>query len=322
MFGAACRRFTQFAGARSIRGSSLALKFQIRNFSSRSRLLNAALPGTILTVSGGAVLFGAALALKSPAHLLEEKTSHETSATQENQGLVEKFLRMVGMEHWVTWAVEPADRAGCPPGKLLPDPPELPPGVVHRVLVLGLEDCLIHTEWDRVHGHRTKKRPGLDAFLAHVSQYYEIVIFSSALTSYATPIVMPFQESGYVHHVLCRENTKFVNGKHVKDLSYLNRDLRHVVILDNNPDSYSHQPFNAVPIKPWRDDQEDAELIDLVPFLDAIVREDILDVREVIKHFQGSYVPDKFRQMRLQALDRKKKGYWKLCFQYPPCILN
>lgn len=220
----------------------------------------------------------------------------------------EWFLKLTGIRGWINWAVEPAERAGCPPGKLLPDPPELPPGVSHRVLVLGLEDCLIHTEWDRVHGHRTKKRPGLDAFLAHASQYYEIVIFSSALQSYADPIVRPFFESGYVHHMLCRENTKYVNGKYVKDLSYLNRDLRHVVIVDTNPDSYSHQPFNAVPIKPWRDDTDDTELVDLVPFIEAIVKEDVPDVRDVIRHFQGTYFPDKFRSLKYQAIERKKKG--------------
>lgn len=74
---------------------------------------------------------------------------------------------------------------------------------------------------------------------------------------------------------LFREHTKYVHGKHIKDLSYLNRDLRHVVIVDNNPvrssmlaagcavtlavgadarygtASYSHQPLNGIGIKPW-----------------------------------------------------------------------
>ncbi len=257
-----------------------------------------------LSLAGGGAVLVAGLALKPPTHLLDETAKVESHFDNS----AEWFLKTSGIRGWINWAVEPAERAGCPPGKLLPDPPELPPGVNHRVLVLGLEDCLIHTEWDRVHGHRTKKRPGLDAFLAHASQYFEVVIFSSALQSYADPIVRPFFESGYVHHMLCRENTKYENGKYVKDLSYLNRDLRHVVILDTNPDSYSYQPFNAIPVKPWRDDADDTELIDLVPFIEAIVKEDVPDVREVIRHFQGSYFPDKFRSLRYQALERKKKG--------------
>ena len=250
----------------------------------------------------------AGFALKPEDQMLEEKSAKTELGAAEIESTTEWILKLTGIRGWINWAVEPAERAGCPPGKLLPDPPELPPGVNHRVLVLGLEDCLIHTEWDRVHGHRTKKRPGLDAFLAHASQFYEVVIFSSALQSYADPIVRPFFESGYVHHMLCRENTKYVNGKYVKDLSYLNRDLRNVIIVDTNPDSYLHQPLNAVPIKPWRDDADDTELIDLVPFIEAVVREDIPDVRDVIRHFQGSYFPDKFRSLKYQALERKKKG--------------
>ena len=258
-----------------------------------------------LSLAGGGTVLVAGLALKPPTHALDETA---VKVESQSESSAEWFLKTLGIRGWINWAVEPAERAGCPPGKLLPDPPELPPGVNHRVLVLGLEDCLIHTEWDRVHGHRTKKRPGLDAFLAHASQYYEVVIFSSAMQSYADPIVRPFFESGYVHHMLCRENTKYENGKYVKDLSYLNRDLRHVVILDTNPDSYSYQPLNAIPVKPWRDDADDTELIDLVPFIEAVVKEDVPDVREVIRHFQGCYFPDKFRSLRYQALERKKKG--------------
>jgi len=37
-----------------------------------------------------------------------------------------------------------------------------------------------------------------------------------------------------------------------QDLSYLNRDVRHMVIVDTNADSYANQPLNAVAIKPWQ----------------------------------------------------------------------
>jgi len=221
---------------------------------------------------------------------------------------MERTLRFLGFSSWVDWVIEPAEAGGLPAGKLLPDQPELPPGVVQRTLVLSLEDTLIHTEWDRKRGHRTQKRPGLEAFLAHMSQFYEIVIFTSAMSSYGMPIAQHFQELGYVGQALFREHTKYVNGKHVKDLSYLNRDLRHVIIVDNNPESYSYQPLNAVAIKPWQGDLEDAELLNLVPFLEAVVKEDIQDVREVLKSFQGCKVPDKFRQLKNAALDKRRAG--------------
>ena len=126
--------------------------------------------------------------------------------------MTERAMRMLGLGSWAKWVREPAERAGCPPGMLLPDPMDLPPGVVQRTLVLSLEDTLIHTEWDRKFGHRTRKRPGLDAFLAHMSQYYEIVIFTSALSSYAEPITrqmldrmvsdIPFIMGCFDHHTM------------------------------------------------------------------------------------------------------------------------
>ena len=111
---------------------------------------------------GGAALFVGALAA-NPAQTLG-------AAEQEEDGLSTRMLKTVGLHSWFVWAVEPAEKAGCPPGTLLPDPPELPPGMIQRTLVLSLEDTLIFTQWDRKRGHRTQKRPGLDAFLAHMSQ--------------------------------------------------------------------------------------------------------------------------------------------------------
>jgi len=222
--------------------------------------------------------------------------------------MYDRAIKFLGLQTWLEWVVEPADRAGCPPGKLLPDPPELPPGVIQRTLVLGMEDTLIFTEWERKRGHRTKKRPDLEAFLAHMSQYYEIVIFTTAMSSYGMPIAQTLQDLGYVQHALFRENCKYMNGHNIKDLSYLNRDLRHVILVDTDCTSYANQPENAIAIKPWHGDLEDVELMELVPFLEAVFKEDVQDVREVLRHFEGVNVPDKFREMKQQALERKKKG--------------
>ena len=46
-------------------------------------------------------------------------------------------------------------------------------------LVLSLEDLLVHSEWSREHGWRMAKRPGVDYFLRYLSQYYELVVFTS-----------------------------------------------------------------------------------------------------------------------------------------------
>ena len=52
-------------------------------------------------------------------------------------------------------------------------------------------------------------------------------------------------------HRLFREATKFHNGSHVKDLSALNRDLKKVIIVDDDPKAFQLQPSNAIQIKPY-----------------------------------------------------------------------
>lgn len=62
--------------------------------------------------------------------------------------------------------------------KLLPDPLP-PPHQRPYTLLVDIEDLLVHSTWDRTNGWRTAKRPGVDYFLAYLSQFYEIVVFSS-----------------------------------------------------------------------------------------------------------------------------------------------
>lgn len=59
-------------------------------------------------------------------------------------------------------------------------PPPLPePHGRPFTLVVDLDDLLVHSSWDIEHGWRTAKRPGVDYFLAYLSQFYEIVLFTT-----------------------------------------------------------------------------------------------------------------------------------------------
>jgi TFIIF-interacting CTD phosphatase-like protein len=74
-----------------------------------------------------------------------------------------------------------------------------------------------------------------------------------------------------MYHAWIRESTTFMNGMYVKDLSKLNRDLAHVIIIDDNPDSFQLQPENGIHIKPFKDanDVEDTALLELIPLLEG-----------------------------------------------------
>ena len=83
-------------------------------------------------------------------------------------------------------------------------------------LVLSLEDLLIHSEWTREHGWRMAKRPGVDYFLRYLSQYYELVIFTSLPSAVADPIIRKLDPYRIVTWPLYREATRYKAGEYIK----------------------------------------------------------------------------------------------------------
>ena len=98
--------------------------------------------------------------------------------------------------------------------KLLPDPP--PDWERPYTLVLSLEDLLVHSEWSREHGWRMAKRPGVDYFLRYLSQYYELVIFTSIPSMTAGPIINKLDPYKIVMWPLFREATRYKDGEYIK----------------------------------------------------------------------------------------------------------
>lgn len=127
--------------------------------------------------------------------------------------------------------------------KLLPDVPEAqrPP----FTLVLSLEDLLIHSAWSREHGWRTAKRPGVDYFIKYLSQYYELVLFTSVPVAMADPVIKKLDPFHIIQWPLFREATKYENGEYVKDLNYLNRPLDKVIMIDTKASHVKNNPENA-----------------------------------------------------------------------------
>jgi len=175
--------------------------------------------------------------------------------------------------------------------KLLPDPLPAPHQRPYTLLI-DLEGFLVHSSWDRATGWRTAKRPGVDYFLAYLSQFYEIVLFTTQPSYTAMGVadkLDPFQ--AYLPYKLYRESTRYVKGKIVKDLSYLNRDLSKVILIDTNPEHVALQPENAIVVKPWDGRPGDKGLVDLIPFLESIGIFAPPDVRPILKAYEGKDIP-------------------------------
>lgn len=159
-----------------------------------------------------------------------------------------------------------------PVEKLLPDRPPMPPGyLMPKTLVLNLRGTLVHSEYKFGLGFEVVKRPGLSMFLQRMSRLYEVVIFGD-------------EESGTVNDIcdaldpqyeiimarLGREVTLLKNGKYIKDLSYMNRDIKDIIYIDFTDEKTEFQKDNVILIPRWEGDFNDRELYDIIPFLDKV----------------------------------------------------
>ncbi|XP_023534832.1 mitochondrial import inner membrane translocase subunit TIM50 [Cucurbita pepo subsp. pepo] len=195
--------------------------------------------------------------------------------------------------------------------------PELHPMERHVfTLVLDLNETLVYSDWTRERGWQTFKRPGVDSFLEHLAQFYEIVIYSDQSNMYVDPVIDRLDPKHCIRYRLSRAATKYENGKHYRDLSKLNRDPRKIIYLSGHALDSSLQPENSVPIKPWKCEADDTALLDFIPFLEFVARNSPADIRQVLESYKGCDIPTEFirrskeHQRRIQ--EQKQQGrIWK-----------
>lgn len=92
-----------------------------------------------------------------------------------------------------------------------------------------------------------------------------------------------------------------------KDLSYLNRDLSKVILIDTVPAHAKLQPENAIIMPKWKGDSQDQELVSLIPFLEYVATMGITDTRTVLKSFENKHIPTEFGKREAIARERFEK---------------
>ncbi|KAI8622106.1 HAD-like domain-containing protein [Chytriomyces sp. MP71] len=177
-----------------------------------------------------------------------------------------------------------------PSVKLLPDP--LPdPYQRPYTLCLELNDSLVHLVWDKDYGWRIATRPGVKQFLAYMSRYYELVIFTTSQNYVAAPVIETLDPYHYVMYNLYRDSTRLMGIKHVKDLSCLNRDLGKVIVVDTDPENFQLQPENGIQLKAWKGEEDDEELSKLMKLLEEMALlasiVNLNDLRPIMKSFKA-----------------------------------
>jgi len=78
------------------------------------------------------------------------------------------------------------------------------------------------------------------------------------------------------------------------------------MLLCFNKPSWS--PSLYLQLKKWTtDDKEDTVLLDLLPFLEAVVRTNVPDVRAVVRSYDGQDIPKAFRERMSKVQEAKAK---------------
>ena len=166
-----------------------------------------------------------------------------------------------------------------------------------KTLVLDLDETLVHScflpfdcpsdliiqiEQDKnMQDIHVLVRPHVEEFLERMSKKYELVLFTASISNYANPLLNFIDKMGYVPFRLFREHCTLINTAFVKDLTRLGRNLKDIIILDNNPLAYSLNQYNGFPITSWFEDKNDDELLKIAPILEFLSY--VPDVREYIK---------------------------------------
>ena len=171
-----------------------------------------------------------------------------------------------------------------------------------KTLILDLDETLVHSSFKPInynnilhkpdifltinfrnndHNVYVLKRPYVHEFLKEMNKIFNIIIFTASVKEYANPLLNTLDTEKVIQQRYFREDCCIgPTGKFVKDLKILNMNLKDLILVDNNPISYSYNRSNGIPIKTWHYDKTDQELIKLIPVLQFLAN--VNDVRDYI----------------------------------------
>ena len=113
-------------------------------------------------------------------------------------------------------------------------------------------------------------RPGAKQFLAEVSKYFEVGIFTASVKEYADAVINYLDPNkNIIKFRLYRNNCINVCDKiYVKDLRIIKGiDLKDIILIDNSMYSFAAQLTNGILINSFYNDKNDIELFNVLGYL-------------------------------------------------------
>ena len=169
-----------------------------------------------------------------------------------------------------------------------------------KTLILDLDETLVHSAFfpfqrksdiilnikleRKNHIIHVLKRPNLDYFLKKISELFNVIIFTASIKEYAEPLIDKLDPDKKFGR-LFRQNCLNKNGLYIKDLKQIGNNYKDMIIIDNNPISFSLNRDNGLPIITWYENSDDNELIKLIPLLEYLSKVD--DVRPIINQIMN-----------------------------------
>ena len=127
-------------------------------------------------------------------------------------------------------------------------------------LILDLDETITYSVKLKI-GYYFLIRPGVIEFLQEISKYFEIIFFTSSYKAYADFILDKLDPRGFlISHRLYRSHVSFENGRSVKKLNMIGRDLKKIVFVDNLKYNAKYNPENLYLIPSWFGDIYDKEI--------------------------------------------------------------
>ena len=156
-------------------------------------------------------------------------------------------------------------------------------------LVLDIDQTLVNVTINQHDSSRglCKFRPGLLYFLKALKPYYEIISFTTNTKDYSDAIISQIELGKKIFdYNLYREHSVLIGKEFVKDISKIGRNLKNIIIVDDQSKNFRLNKENGILIYPFFGDDDDNVLYELKKILILFYKIGYNDLRYAIKKYE------------------------------------